>query len=317
MGISDFFYLAIFLSVIGSIACILLLFVEKVMRAGLPFLLYLSIVFFFSVPLAMPDATLFYHDPTRIEAFKTAAIVWIIGLGISVSFILVRVFAAHMAIKKYAGCTTERVRAVYDECLGKIKLRHTPTILYGKIKEPACVITTWRSYVVLREEIIKDLTDDELKTVLTHELLHIKRKHTVLQKVFDFICSIHWFNPIVWIGRHEFSSACEIDCDRSVLRVFGEEIQAIAYAKVMVKLMELAAVRRKSLRGTLGALDFWAAKHRISNLLNKPSKLRKAFSVFACAVIICGTAWLSADFSRSYFYPYNGTNNGTEWSETE
>jgi beta-lactamase regulating signal transducer with metallopeptidase domain len=220
-------------------------------------------------------------------------------------------------ISKYAGCTAERVLEVYDECLRKVKFRHTPPLLFGKIKEPACVIATWRSYVVLQEEIIRDLTDDELKTVLIHELLHIKRKHTVLQRIFDLVCCVHWFNPFIWIGRREFSSACEIDCDRSVLKAFDGELQAIAYAKVMVRLMELAAAKKKPLHGTLGALDFWVAKHRISNLLNKPSKLQKTFVVFACAAIICGTVWLSIDFSRSHFYPYSGISNGTEWSETE
>lgn len=317
MGISDFFYIVIFLSIIGSMACILLLFIEKVIRLRLPFAIYLFAVFFYAIPLIVPDAALFYHEPAWIEVFKIAVLVWIIGFGAAVLFMLTRVFVAYGMIRKYADCTVEHVRAVYDDCLRKVNIRRTPPLLFGTIKEPACVITTWYSYVVLRGEIIENLTDDELRTVLTHELLHIKRKHTILQKVFDLVCCVHWFNPIVWISRHEFSSACEIDCDRSVLKVFDGELQAIDYAKVMLRLMELAAIKRKSMHGTLGALDFWVAKYRISNLLNKPSKLHRIFAVFACAVIVCCTVWVSVDFSRSYFYPFNGTKSNIEWSETE
>ena len=316
MGISDFFYVILFLSMIGGLACILLTFIEKVTRLSLPFPSYFSIAFFLAVPLVIPDAAIFYHEPIRAGFFNTAALVWIIGFGVFAVLVLVRTLAAHGMIKKYADCTTERVVAVYGECLENVKLKRPPPLLYGKMKEPACVITAWRSYVVLQEEITEKLTDNELRTVLTHELLHIKRTHTVLQGIFDIICCVHWFNPMVWIGRHEFSSACEVDCDRSVLKVFGAQLQAIEYAKIMMRLMELAVVKKKSLRGNLGALDFWVAKHRITNLVNAPSKLKKIIAVFACAVIVCGMIWLSVEHSRSYFYPFSGRINGIEWSES-
>lgn len=317
MEISDLFYIVIFLSIIGSIACILLLFIQKVMRLSLPFFIYLTIPFFYALPLTIPEAALLYHEPMRLETFKKAALVWMIGLGISAAFMIARVFAAQKQISKYADCTIERILAVYDECLQKVNLRHTPPLRLGKTEEPAYVISSWQSYVVLQEEIIRDLNDEELKTVLTHELLHIKRKHILLQWIFDFVCCIHWFNPIVWIGRHEFSLACEIDCDRSVLKLFDGELQAIAYAKVMVRLMEYATDKRKSLRGTLGVLDFLAAKQRILNLTNQPSKLQKAIAILACVILICSTIWLSIDFSRSHFHPYYGLRSGIEWSETE
>jgi len=275
---------------------------------------YPPVILFFTVPLTIPEVTLFYHEPLRTETFKTASLVWIIGMDVPAVFTVLRIFAVHRVIGKYAGCTAGHILAVYDECIRQVKLKHTPPLLFGEIKDPACVITTWRSYIVLQERTIRELTDDELKTVLIHELLHIKRKHTVLERVFYFVCCAHWFNPFIWIGLRDFSTACEIDCDGSVLKVFDGELKAVAYAKTMVRLMELAAAKNKSLRGTLGALDFWVAKHRIYNLLNKPSKLQKMLAAFACAAVICGTVWMSIGLSRSYFYPYSGISNGTEWS---
>jgi beta-lactamase regulating signal transducer with metallopeptidase domain len=316
MGISDLFYIVIFLSIVGSTACVLLLLIEKVVRLALPFFLYATIAVFYVVPLVMPITRLSVYDPMRIEAFDTAALVWIIGFGTAVLVKFVRILAASRTIKKYADCKDERILTLYGECVGKVKLIHSPPLLFGAIKEPACVITILRSYVILHGEIIKELTDDELRAVLIHELLHIKRKHTIMQMIFDLICCVHWFNPIIWIGRYEFLSACEIDCDRSVLKLFDGEMQAVSYAKVMVRLMELTAAKKKSTRGT-GVLDFWVAKHRITNLLNTPSKLRKTLAVLACALIICGTIWMSAEVSRSYFYPYNSAITDIEWSALE
>jgi bla regulator protein BlaR1 len=293
-----------------------MIFFEKTIRYTAPLSAYISVAFFLCVPLVIPDATLLYHEPMRAEVFKAAALIWIVGFVVSVSLMLARVAIAYGMIRKYAVCRTERVISVYGECLGMVKVRHSPPLLYGTIKEPACVISTWRPYVILREEIIRELTDEELRTVLTHELLHVKRKHTLLQRAFDIICCVHWFNPIVWIDRHEFSSACEIDCDRSVLKVFGGRLQAIGYAKIMLKLMELSVAKRKSPHGALGALDYWVAKHRITNLVNAPSKLKKVIAALACVVIVGGMVWFSVTLSRSYFYPFGGSDIATEWSES-
>ena len=226
MDISDIFYVVVFLSIIGSMACVLLLFIERVTRLCLPLKVYMSIIFFYVFPVTIPDAALFYHEPMRMETFKTAALVWIIGLCVLAVFMILRIFFVHRMINKFTACTAENVLVAYDECLRKLNLRRAPPLMFGMLKEPACVITTWRSYVVLQEKIIKDLTDDELKAVLVHELLHIKRKHGVLQRVFDLVCCVHWFNPLIWVGRRGFSSACEIDCDRSVLKVFDGNLQA-------------------------------------------------------------------------------------------
>ena len=117
MELNDLFYLIIFLTVIGGTACILLIFAEKVVRLRLPFMVCVLMMFFYAVPFTVPDATLLFHEPIRMEAFKTAALVWVIGLGVSAAVMITRILIAHWTVGKYAVCSTERVLTVYDVCL--------------------------------------------------------------------------------------------------------------------------------------------------------------------------------------------------------
>jgi len=312
--ISDLFYLVAFLSIIGGIGCALLVGLQKATRFRIPFAIHLLLGMFFIVPLVMPNTELLYREPARLPMFNTVAIVWLIGFAISGALMVGRTLIANHRLARLPTCESPQINSVYAEWLRTLGLRRTPRLLSGRDGEPAFVVTTWRSYVVVRDDIVIDLTDAELRTVLLHELSHIKRKHTVTRTVFDFICCLHWFNPLVWITRNELSAACEIDCDRYVLGKLDKQVGAIGYAKVMLRLMELSTSRRKLLQPTLGALGYWETKQRITDLIDAPSMLKQVLTVFACLAIVAGMIWISLNISSSYFYPFGANNAITEWS---
>jgi len=316
MAISDIFGIIVFLSIIGSTAVILLLLFDKMTRTVLPFWVYIFLMISFIFPVTSSDSVIFYHEPMRNRNFEIAGMVWLIGSVAMTLLLFVKTLIAKRMLMSYTVCLDDRTLALYKEINERVGLRRLPPLLCGNTKEPACVIFTWRSHVVLHNDIMDEMSDNELQTVLTHELLHIKRRHTALRRLLDFICCIHWFNPVLWIGRHEFALACETDCDRSVVKAYGDTLSAIEYAKIMVKLMEVSAARRKPSYMSLGALDFWAAKYRIETLIKKPSKLKRIIGIGACAVIVGFTLWQSVQISKSYFYPFSGSNYSSEWSKS-
>ena len=40
-------------------------------------------------------------------------------------------------------------------------------------------------------------SDEQLQSVLLHELAHIKRRDTLVQLLAQVACALHWFNPLV------------------------------------------------------------------------------------------------------------------------
>ncbi|MFA9380558.1 MAG: M56 family metallopeptidase, partial [Acetanaerobacterium sp.] len=64
---------------------------------------------------------------------------------------------------------------------------------------------------------------ERLEMILTHELVHI-RQHDLLYKLCSMLAAgIHWFNPFAHLMAADIDDACELRCDREVVRILGEE----------------------------------------------------------------------------------------------
>ena len=61
-------------------------------------------------------------------------------------------------------------------------------------------------------------TNDELKTILTHELIHVKHKHTIDILLTELVLIINWFNPFIWLLRKSIKENLEFITDNEVLK---------------------------------------------------------------------------------------------------
>ena len=138
--------------------------------------------------------------------------------------------------------------------------------------------------IILSKRISEQLTEQELTVILTHELLHIKRGHLFLQKCFDFIFCIHWFNPLAWAARHEFSISCEMDCDQTVFKNIPG-LSAFSLGKFLFVYLSTAF--------------FLSSLAVLCSMFTKSSH---------SAAAVCGIYWLFSMFARSLlrisFVPY-------------
>lgn len=68
-----------------------------------------------------------------------------------------------------------------------------------------------------------------LRHILTHEIMHIKRKDNWLKMIMLIALCLHWYNPLVWLMSKYLSSDMEAACDEAVLRQYhGDERKGYA-----------------------------------------------------------------------------------------
>lgn len=59
--------------------------------------------------------------------------------------------------------------------------------------------------------------NDDLKYILLHENIHIKRKDNLVRIIAISVTSLHWFNPLAWIFLKAVLADIELACDEGVL----------------------------------------------------------------------------------------------------
>lgn len=106
---------------------------------------------------------------------------------------------------------------------------HAPSIRAAKVTVPlACGVL--RPTVLLPEKM-EQWDALRRRTVLLHELAHIRRKDCLWQYVAQIAGAVLWFHPLVWILQARLRREEELACDDAVL---AAGIEASQYADVLL-----------------------------------------------------------------------------------
>lgn len=117
-----------------------------------------------------------------------------------------------------------------------------------------------------------------LEACLAHERVHLKRRDHVVKLLAFLLVTLHWFNPLVWVGYYFMTKDMEMACDEAVLRKHTN--LCAVYADTM---LAFAANHRIYLAAPL-AFGERNVKSRIQRVLNWK---RPAAWVTAAAVALC------------------------------
>ncbi len=68
--------------------------------------------------------------------------------------------------------------------------------------------------------------------ILTHEMSHVRKNHSLDVLLFSVITVLHWFNPLVWLARAELKMLHEYEADDSVI---NQGANAAEYQLLLVR----------------------------------------------------------------------------------
>ncbi|WP_368487928.1 M56 family metallopeptidase [Clostridium sp. BJN0013] len=193
----------------------------------------------------------------------------------------------------------------------KINLNITKNIrvkIVKGISSPA-IIGILNSTIIIPEQ---EFSNNDLKWIFRHELVHFKRKDNVIKLLMIFSVALHWFNPLIYILRKFFNEQCELSCDEVVIS--DSETEDIKeYALLLVKSARYKNTLKLSIMSSqLTNKKVNITKRRVKNMLSLKSRKKGMAAAAISLAVICGSIFALNINKVSSTVSENNTNTVAE-----
>ncbi len=154
-----------------------------------------------------------YGNDNLKAVFEVSSFIWIAGVGVAilVAFILYIISRVELA--------------------GAWRLRDN-IYVSSKVDSPI-VFGIFKQRVVIPSFIKEE--SPELKFILLHEQVHMKRHDNFIRLLAIFTACLHWFNPFVWMFLNLFLNDMELSCDLKAIGTLRAE-EKKKYAQALVNM---------------------------------------------------------------------------------
>jgi BlaR1 peptidase M56 len=131
--------------------------------------------------------------------------------------------------------------------------------------------------LVLPEWFLSQASEDELSSVLGHELAHIRRRDFLLNLVYEFLILPVSFHPAAALIKARIDQTRELACDEIAAECLSTSTQ---YARSLLTIAQsMSANQRPSTVGyALGLFDTNTLEDRIMNVLARANRIRKTWA---------------------------------------
>ncbi len=167
--------------------------------------------------VALPEET--SHLPEIIHG------VWMVGTA-ALFIYFVSVYAHHRKIlKQNPAIENEEMQNLLEECKNTLGIKRNVRLISGDV--PMLI-------GFIKPEIVMSTgyDDEENKSIIMHELSHLKNNDILLIWLAVIMLCINWFNPIIWYAFFTFRKDVEVYCDERVLKITGGKKE---YATLLLK----------------------------------------------------------------------------------
>ena len=217
-----------------------------------------------SVELGISDGSLVFNEitapdcpsinPLLISTY-IASIVWIVGI----IALLVYTLVSFLRLKQKIG---------------------TAVLLRDNIYQGEAVVSPFVLGIIKPKIYLPfNMSEQDMEHVIAHEQAHLRRKDHLWKPLGFLILTLHWFNPLVWLGYILLCRDIELACDEKVVKELNNE-QRADYSQALLS----CSVNRRMVAACPVAFGEVGVKNRVKSVLNYK---KPAFWVIAVAIVLC------------------------------
>ncbi|MCW5553547.1 MAG: M48 family metalloprotease [Verrucomicrobiae bacterium] len=178
-----------------------------------------------------------------------------------------------------------------EKCRRQLRLRRPVRLRISADNTSPAVCGLFRPVILLPRQLTTRLNQSQMRAVLLHELIHLKRGDMWVNCVQTLLQIFYWWHPLLWLANARIRRVREEAVDDAVMLALADDAET--YAPTLLEVAKLAFNRPLTSLGLVGILESRSAlRQRIERLMDfRPP--RNAGLTIASAVCVLAFAVLA------------------------
>ena len=235
-------------------------------------------------------------EPRTLPIAAALFAVWLTGAIALLGTVVYRHFRLTRAIERDAVPASESISHVLRQVRDELHVTLWPLVLLTPSIATPTVIGILRPRILLPKALAEAASRDELRLILMHELVHVRRRDLWIAWLWLTALSLHWFNPLMWWAGARMRRDREQACDLRVLAALPEHDHA-AYGHTLLKSLT-AMSREKKFARLAGAAAIVEDQAELEGRLTMIKRYRPIRTRHRISGIVAALALVSVAFTQ-------------------
>lgn len=206
-------------------------------------------------------------------------LLWLLGMAVCMTVVMV----SHWRCRRWYACSLPADEPNIRQWQASHRLWRNYQIRRSQLTQVPFTYGFWKPVIVLPAR--QQLAEEQLEMILLHEWNHIRHGDVLWQWLLLLVCSIHWFNPAVWLMYRLCRQDLELFCDEATVKRLDGAPQS-AYALL---LLQQAAGRsgQGPLFSSFCFTEYRKMKERVQLIMQTKQEQTKIYRWKITVIVLC------------------------------
>ena len=182
-------------------------------------------------------------------------------------------------------CREPNILRIVEEISKELNIKKPTTFIYDG--DPNAFVFGYPACLLISKNLIKCLSEEEIRLVIYHELSHIKNKDTLLKPLLQALRILFFYNPVVHLIFYRIIKERELMADEMYI---DSKKDKVTFMSALVKIHEYGKREgRPSISWALAILDYipkrLSLNERFNNLFGV-NRRKFLHTILICSIIL-------------------------------
>lgn len=238
-----------------------------------------------------PNISKLSANTSNFNMFKIAGVMWFTITIFLLLFIIFICIINNNKIKNQRFCNDEDLLSLLDSCKKITNIKKHIPISYSTDIHGTSLYGLFKPRIIISKDLFNNLSDEEKKYILLHELVHLKQKDIFINWITIILSLLNWFNPLILYSFHKLKQDCEFACDEKVMTYLGPNYYK-NYGNTIITVAALFSKSSNVINSTAFTSNKINLKRRIAMIRSYKGRSLKLSIIGVTLILLSGFIFL-------------------------